>query len=204
MRTPESHHIHASDRWRSKLRHWAVKCSLLIASVGSIATSPVSSPSFVSQFQGTPFVLNHETPKVSRTLVISISMGDIEHTENDGSLTLEGTARWRPANPSAPGQPWVTARVGSGEWEPRSAAAVLDTADAPVPLQVMESLHVNCKTGDVCEIPVKVEFEFQDGGIEGTVEMEWKATSALSLWNDDELPQGYSVTITERGEDPTP
>ena len=34
--------------------------------------------------------------------------------------------------------------------------------------------------------------------------MEWKATSALNLWNDDELPQGYSVTITERGEDPTP
>ncbi|OJT18748.1 hypothetical protein BO221_39115 [Archangium sp. Cb G35] len=181
-----------------------MKCSLLIAAVGSIATSPVSSPSFVSQFQGTPFVLTHETPKVSRTLVISISMGETEHTENHGSLTIEGTARWRPANPSAPGQPWVTARVGSGEGQPWSAAAVLDTPDAPVPLLVMESLQVNCNTGDVCEIPVTVEFEFQDGGIEGTVEMEWKATSSMELWNDDELPQGYSVTITERGEEPTP
>ncbi|PTL76989.1 hypothetical protein DAT35_45910 [Vitiosangium sp. GDMCC 1.1324] len=183
------------------LRPWAVRCSLLIAAASAIATSQPRSPAVVAEYSGAPFVLTHEAGKVSRSLVISISPGEAGQKENEGLLSIEGTARWRPANSSAPGSPWLTTRVSKveGSYSSSDTAILLETEGVPVQIQVAQSLvSIRCQSGQTCEFPVTVEFEFQGGAFQGAVEMEWRASVSLQVVDENKVPKNYAVTLTER------
>jgi hypothetical protein len=179
----------------SRARAWAARLTLLVACLGTVATSPPRSPSVTAGHEGAPVSLSTSAPRATRPIKIRVTMEeDAEAIE--GHLTVNLTARWTPTDPASPERPWLRAGLfdEDGTW---AEATVLEAGATSALPEVNRSLFTCTPTARTCEWDQTLHLELQPDVGQGTAEVAWSAEAWMYADNTDELPKGFKVEVSE-------
>ncbi|MBM7115033.1 hypothetical protein [Archangium primigenium] len=190
-------------------RLWAVRLAVLVAGLGSIATSMAPPPiSAQTTFDGKPFLIRSEAPKATRTFRLELLQEDTPHRMEvglDGQLEVH----WRQDDPSVQSaSTLVRARVyvagddGYGSpWSESMPLLATRPGEAARPTTLSLYTHPSvCESSSTCEWRGTLEVELIPNGAPGVAEVAWKLTSrATEITNEgkDEPLEGIELRITE-------
>ncbi len=190
-------------------RLWAVRLAVLVAGLGSIATSMAPPPiSAQTTFDGKPFLIRSEAPKATRTFRLELSQEDTPH-RMEVSLDGQLEVHWRQDDPSMESaSTLVRARVSvagaEGAISPWSESVPLlatQSGEAARPTTLLLNTYpAQCELSSTCEWRGTLEVELIPNGAPGVAEVAWKLTSrATEVTNEgkDEPLKGIELRITE-------
>jgi hypothetical protein len=185
-------------------RLWAARLTLLLACIGSIATSKASSPVTSWEVPLTPLTLSRESPKAVRHLRIEVTEQKPSSRLLDLHLRTELTARWTPDSPNQTLAPTLRARMlappdfeSDSQWMPSYGGEASEGRPATGQVVVSASrMSLECKPDPTCAWTLTLEVERQAND-PGTVTVEGKDRVELSVLDQDALPPGLQVNITE-------
>ena len=202
MQSPSPNHSKPSVPPAPRHLRWAARLTLLVASLGAVATSPASSPDVFSEYEGPPLSLTTEAPTATRHFKVRVFAEEHSFNQVEVELTAQVTARWRPADPSSTVKPWLLARLymppepnpGPGKGE----VLTLGEPGQQVTMRTHTTSLSDCKLGQECEWSVPLEFELQPNATAGTGDVEWKMMAAARAVDTTTLPKGFTVQISEQ------
>lgn len=182
----------------SRLRRLAATLVLVVASLGTVATSDVESPPRSAEHIGQTLHLTREAPTSTHRFVVRITSRDSSGTAY-GNVEASVTARWKPADATAPTPPSMRATLsGPGDTTEPGATVRLETPEVPLDVFVAGWVSFNgCKLEGACEVPVELDLEALGDLGAGVIEVDW-ALRATAHTAADELPEGFTVEILER------
>ncbi|WNG14208.1 hypothetical protein [Cystobacter fuscus] len=204
MQPPSLNHSTPSTAPVPRYRRWAAYLALVVAGIGSVATSPPSSPMVSSEYEGSPLTITTQAPTTTRHLKVRVTAEDYSFDRAEVSVTAQVTARWTPADPSHTEKPWLLTRLYvpsedySGPGPGHGQVLVLGEPGQPVSLQTYTGGTSECKPDQGCEWTVPLEFELQPNATEGSVEVEWKVTAEAYVEGTNDLPKGFTVQVSEQ------
>lgn len=179
-----------------RLQRWAVRLCLLVAGIGSVATSQPRSPEVTSEYRGPSLSLTTAEPKTTQALVVRVSSEKHESERVDVELTAQVTARWRPTDPTQSARPWLRANLSmrqpfTGGEEP----VVLGEPGQPVELLARAIAIDECKVGQSCQWSATLELELQQNAAEGSVDVDWNVVARAQAVGTSEVPAGLTVQL---------
>lgn len=182
----------------SRLRRWGAYLSLLVACMGTVATSKPYSPPVTAEHIGETVRLTAEAPKATRNLVIRISAKDGGHLL-DGEVLSEVAPRWQPTDPNRQQRPSLSVKLKVGDEDPgMSNEYVLAPSENPGPLAgPYANIPHDCDLEKPCEWNAVLEFELRDALGEDVVEVDWRTAVSAYVRNTSEVPKGFTVHISE-------
>ncbi|MFP2928702.1 hypothetical protein ACLESO_26600 [Pyxidicoccus sp. 3LG] len=183
-----------------RFRAWAARLVLVVACLGTVATSAPRSPSVTAEYAGGWLSVSTGSPPATRHVVVRVTISEeLEQGHLEGTLFLEATARWTPTDATRPERPWLRGAL-SDDFDTVGVGreVVLEPGVEQVVLPSEEVYLGSCKpTNRVCEWTGRVDFELQPGVGEGTAEVEWKVKAEMFADNNDDLPKGFRVEVLE-------
>ncbi|CAM3207047.1 hypothetical protein G4177_34325 [Corallococcus sp. ZKHCc1 1396] len=183
----------------SRARFWAARLVLLVACASVVATSqPTSDDVFSNEHVGEPLRLTTEAPRVTRRLVVRASAPKPPSKQAEGELVVRARARWTPADPGQTVNPWlkVILTQGTNSTSGPRASAVLEPGETST-VEGNTILFSDCNLQSACVWTVDVTFEVQANVGAGTVELDWTAQAGVRVVDTDEVPKGFSVSVSE-------
>lgn len=181
-----------------RLRHWASRLALIVASVGVVATSQAVSDDVSSEpYSGAPLILTTEAPKTRIPLVTRVTASKSPNKSAEAELRVRVVATWTPADPSEAVSPWFRAVLTLNESESGSQSGGVLVAGQPVVMEAHAYLFPDCKMGTSCEWPTSLDLELQPNTAVGTVAVEWTATALARVVDTSSTPKGFTVTVSE-------
>ncbi|WP_434381182.1 hypothetical protein [Melittangium boletus] len=191
-------------------RLWAVRLAVLVAGLGSIATSMALPPvSAQTTFDGKPFLIRSEAPMATRTFRLELSQKEDKPHRMEVRLDGQLEVHWRQDDPSVQSaSTLVRARVSvagaEGAVSPWSESMPLlatkpGEAARPTTL-LLNTFPSSCELSSTCEWRGTLEVELVPNGVPGVAEVAWKLTSqATENTNEgkDEPLEGIELRITE-------
>ena len=188
--------MHPSPGSRS-FRRWAARLTLLVACIGTVATSKVASPPITAEYQGETLRLTAASPTATRRVVIRASAKDSSDTVG-GDSSVELVAHWRTTTPSPTDKPSLRVRWRHQEDDNKQGTThVLDAPGQASPLYDGEFLTGRCELDENCEWPLVLDVEAQGVAGEDVVEVDWKVIANVEIWDKTEQPEGFQVHISE-------
>lgn len=186
-----------SDPSPPRLRRWAASLVLVVACLGTVATSQPRSPSVSSEHAGAPLTLRTTDSRATRQLIVQLSSEERSAHLAMLNMEVELTARWRPADPSNPVTPWLRAQVNvNQERFGEGSFVALEQPGREVRMRV-PSGAASCSFDQFCEWTAQIEFELQANAVDGAVDLEWKAVAESHLEGTDELPKGFTMKLLD-------
>ncbi len=180
----------------SRLRRHAATLVLVVACLGTVATSPPRSPPATATI-GSTLRLTQDTPRSTRGFVIRVSARDSSEDVR-GEVNGLLTARWMPAGPTTSPAPTLRARLARvDDTQETGRTFTLDTPGASQEWYAGSAYFDTCTLKKGCELEVELDFEAQGELGEGTVEVDWKVNAEAYTFTDD-APKGFTVEIQER------
>lgn len=173
----------------SRFRHWAGRAALLIACVGSMATSdydstppprpdgpPPASPTIAS-FVGSPFEFTDQQGGVTRRVLVSIPP---QEAALSGDIVVEAEirAQWHPATPPPRGTSALQLSLTREDGDGHSVPATIDYPEYDPPLNALTkrvnlSHFIDCAAQQPCSWEAELEL-LLDGDAQGVVRIhEW-------------------------------
>lgn len=181
----------------SRLRHWASRLALLVASVGVVATSQAVSDDVSSEpYSGAPVTLTTEAPKTRIPLVTRVTASTSPDKPVEAEMLVRVSATWMPADPSEAVSPWLRAKLVSGEFGSGQQAGGVLVAGQPMEMDVIGYLDNHCTLGTSCEWTTNLELELQPNAAAGTVTVEWTATAKAHVVDTSSTPKDFTVTVS--------
>lgn len=183
---------------RPRLLHWTARLVLLAACAGTVATSEATSPSVSSKaFVGDKVTLTNEAPRTTRDFIVRVSSATPHPNTVRADVESVIIARWIPAKPDEKARPWFKVsqfegKEPSGQDTPRTFTADSDT------LEVRQRTvpNTNCKLTQPCEWLTHLRLEMQADGPQGTLEVEWTSRASAAVARMNEVPAGFTVSIS--------
>jgi hypothetical protein len=145
---------------------------------------------------GTSFTVTTDAPGASRSFTVRVSSKERPvGVSASMSVTAPVNARWRPADPASTATPMLRARLtlGTTQPEPERFSLPMQKSLAVVSLPA----ECNLETGCTLNGTLDVELGFEGTPAWGTVEVDWAASVVSLLQGSQEVPEGYSLTLSE-------
>ncbi|MCP3136454.1 hypothetical protein [Pyxidicoccus xibeiensis] len=182
-----------------RLRARAAQLVLVVACLGTVATSQPRTDEVVAEFTGAPVQVTTGTRKVTRQLVVRALMSEDPEEPVLGWVTLEATARWTPTDPTRTERPWLQGRIGDSERSGAAEQVVLEPGGASSVMRRINASLDECLPGGAksCGWNMTVDFELQPGVGEGTVDVEWKVVANVFIEGTSDMPKGFRVEVAE-------
>lgn len=181
----------------SRVRQWAARGLLLVASASSLATSMASSPGIEATFTGTPFTVRTDAPKVTRHLRVRVSADKSSSQSVDLHLQGRLTAHWRPDVATEERKPYIRARFADFSTEPGPTGGFGGTENTSQVDVAMGSSYGGCNLKQAaCEWLVPLEIELEPKGTPGAADVQWQVTAQVNVVGDED-PAGFAVRISE-------
>ncbi|GMU01549.1 hypothetical protein KH5H1_56690 [Corallococcus caeni] len=178
-------------------RSWASRLLLLLACASVVATSRIRSRDELSPvLTGTPVRLTMDSTKVMRTLVVRADAKEGSSVPAVGNLRLLANAKWTPSTPTQTAQPRLSINAYDGQTDRGGTSEVLKPA-VTVKLRSVTGLGRECPLNSGCAWTAQVAFELKDREVPGTVDVEWKAMAAVHVEGTNDLPEGFTVSMSE-------
>ena len=203
MQPPSLDHPTATTPSVPRYRRWAAHLALVVACIGSVATSPTPLPPQVnSEYAGPPLGLTTQAPTATRHFKVRVSVQEKSFDRVEVLLRAEVTARWSPTDPNSHEKPWLLTRMyipsdnDSGPGPGRGEVLILEKPDQPMTVATLTSDSSECKTDQGCEWTVPMEFELLPLAAEGSVAVEWKVTAEAYAVGATTLPKGFTVQVS--------
>ncbi|WP_426756664.1 hypothetical protein [Myxococcus sp. Y35] len=183
----------------TRVRNWAVRAALLIACVGSIATSEDNTTSV--SFSAQPFTLTTEQGRTTRHVTVRIAP---QKEKRSGRISVDAdvTARWIPGPSSSDRAPtlhlsWTHADQ-SGYSQPDSLSFV-GHSTVPLTGRSEHSHWFDCEARQECLWEADLEFRLE-GEAQGHVDIsELDLQVWLSPTGVEEIPaRDVGITIADR------
>ncbi|WP_375754450.1 hypothetical protein [Corallococcus exercitus] len=190
---------HRETAPHSRLRHWASRLALLVASVSVVATSQaISDDVFSEPYTGKPVSLTTEAPKASIPLVMVATASKSPDKLVEAEMKALVTARWTPADPSQTVSPVFRAvlREGGNDFSGPEGSSPLVAGDS-VTMEIHTYLSRDCTMGTSCQWTTNLDLELQPNGAAGTVEVVWTATGSAHVVDTSSTPKGFTVIVSE-------
>jgi hypothetical protein len=169
-----------------------------VAAIASVATSQPTAEAH-TELKGTSFAVTTGAPRATRRFVVRATAED--RPDNRVSLDVQGrlSARWQPANPASTAMPWLRTRMTLGSNEMTSNREFFHIIQGEALRQDVWVSASECelKAGCVLDGTLEVELGFDGTPIEGTVAVDWEALVLAILHDASELPEGFTLTISE-------
>lgn len=175
------------------IRSWTARAALLVACIGTVATSPPSHTT-TAEFTGPSFTMTAEQTKVTRRVTIRLTPK--EDISASVSVDAHVKVRWTPEDASTPTPRfrlhWADA-IRDGHDEPPLSAQPL-----PVGHHAEYSLTPNCTSRQECIYEGDLEFHL-DSEAPGTLDItEWNLGVAVYHDTPEELSkQDIFITISD-------
>ncbi|NMO18898.1 hypothetical protein HPC49_16585 [Pyxidicoccus fallax] len=181
-----------------RLRHWAVRLTLLVACIGTVATSKPYSPPVTSEYQGETLRLTTTARTATRHIIVRASADS--DLDAGGNVSVQFTPRWLSTRTEATNTPELRVRMRYPE-EPLTEGTTY-RFDAPPGGQGSafsrgESFGGDCNLDDTCEWNVLFDIELLGDIGEDVMEVDWKVTASVEAWDTDETPDDFAVHISE-------
>lgn len=171
---------------------------LLMACASVVATSKVRTRDELSPvLAGTPVHLTTDSARVMRTLVVRADTKEGSSDPAVGELRLLANAKWTPSDPTQTARPRLSITAYDGQIDRGGTSEVLESA-VTVKLRSVTGIGRECPLNSGCEWTVQVAFELEDPEVPGTVDVEWKAMAAVHVVGTSDIPEGFTVSMSER------
>lgn len=203
MQLPALNRSKPSSSSVPRIHHWAARLALLVACIGSVATSPSHPPEMDQEEQeheGTPLTLSTESPKATRHLRLQFSTNEPSSKTVQFNLVANSSTRWKPDEPASSLEPRFRLRMtmepppeGSPGW---NQPVWFEGNEGTGRQYASVATGGECKLDQVCEWSVPLEFELVPNGTAGTAEVEW----TVRVWASTpkgEMPEGFTVQLSE-------
>lgn len=181
----------------SRARFWAARLALLVACVGSVATSYSFDAS--AEYEEPPQRLTPEQPTLTRTLVAQVSVDEEFDVTTSLSLMTSLTVTWAPSDPARQDKPKLrvklrardAANAGPGEF--REA----DITQSPQTVDLFNTLSFTQSDPDFEQF-LDLSVELLPGAPPGTLEVAWKAKAQANTSAALASPEAYKLQLTVR------
>jgi hypothetical protein len=183
----------------SRLRRWTAHLTLLVACIGTVATSPPRSPPVTAEHAGPTLRLTAQSPRATRDLIVRISAEDSSSVV-EGETWLEFTPRWQTTDPTRAGKPSLRVLLAlEGADGPMAGDTFpLEAPGGQEPFQASyNSLPHGCRLDQPCEWKAVLEVEALGELGEDVVEVDWTAFVIAFVRDTDDMPAGFTVHISE-------
>ncbi|WNG23688.1 hypothetical protein F0U62_06350 [Cystobacter fuscus] len=204
MQPPSLEHPTSTTPSVPRYRRWAVHLAIVVACIGSVATSPsATSPQVIAEYEGPPLGLTTRATTATRHFKVRVSVQEQSFDRVELLLRAQVTARWSPTDPNNHETPWLLTRLyipsdnDSGPGPGRGEVLILGKPNQPLTVEPLTSDSSECKTDQGCEWTVPLEFELLPHAAEGSVEVEWKVTAEAYAEGATTLPKGFTVQVSE-------
>ncbi|QSQ18948.1 hypothetical protein JY651_26720 [Pyxidicoccus parkwayensis] len=183
----------------SRLRRLAATFVLIVASLGTVATSDYEEPDG-SQLTGPAVTLAAQAPRSQRRYVILVSArNEFEYLHAD--LSAELTATWKPADSTPSRGPALRTRLTQVEPEGDSTpdkSVVLEWPGAAMDATPGTLSLTDCENAMRCQWDVVVDLELLDDIGLDSVEVDWKLQASITVDGTVDDPSAFTVSISER------
>lgn len=180
----------------SRLRRHAATFVLMVACLGTVATSRPRSPPTTAEQTGPTVRLTQDAPRSTRRFVVRVSARDSSEVA-EGRVEAALTARWKPADATAaPGLTLRSRLARVDDTDEPSRTVPLDTPDAPREAYTGSVYLDGCELKQGCEVEVELDLEAVGALGTGTVEVDW-TLQAEAFTFTNEAPRGFTVQILE-------
>ncbi|MFP2906593.1 hypothetical protein ACLESD_16315 [Pyxidicoccus sp. 3LFB2] len=181
----------------SRLRRRAAILVLVVACLGTVATSPPRSPSITAEFTGPTMHFTQDKPWSTRRFVARATARNSNESIG-GSMSGMLTARWKPIGVTTSSGPTLRSRlVHPGDTANLSRDITLDTPDTPKEVSPGGVFFPHCELDERCELEVELHIEVVGELGEGTVEVDW-TLQAEAYAHSEDTPKGFALEIQER------
>lgn len=188
----------------SRGQRWAARLALLVACIGSVATSKPSSPLVSAEVKGQPLLLTKASPTAVRHIRIQVSEDKPSSRQLDLNLDANVFMKWTSDSPNRAATPVFRARLvppsdfkSSPSWTQSYGHG--DDVNGPASAQTdlsVSTVFLECKPGSTCDWSLTLEIELTANDT-NTAQVEWDLTAFTSVMEREELPAGFNVSVTE-------